>query len=61
MRCEDTVKQLRDVEKKRRFAAKEAEDLTIALTEKVAALDEAQRRLRRIDAQVHGCYGDKRI
>lgn len=51
-RHEETVKKLRDVEKQRRLAAKEAEDLTVALGEKIAELDEAQRRLRRTEAQV---------
>nr|CAB3243204.1 ELKS/Rab6-interacting/CAST family member 1-like [Phallusia mammillata] len=52
IKYEDAIKRLRDVEKKRRLAAKEAEDLTIALTGKVAALDEAQRKLRRLDNQM---------
>ncbi|CAK8682059.1 unnamed protein product [Clavelina lepadiformis] len=51
-KSEETLRKLRDTEKQRRFAAKEAEDLTIALSEKVASLDEAQRRLRRLESQM---------
>ncbi|XP_076809698.1 uncharacterized protein LOC143452557 isoform X7 [Clavelina lepadiformis] len=51
-KSEETLRKLRDTEKQRRFAAKEAEDLTIALSEKVASLDEAQRKLRRLESQM---------
>ena len=49
---EETLKKLRDVEKQRRLAAREAEDLTVALSQKVAALDDAQRKLRRLENKV---------
>jgi len=55
---EESTRKLRDVEKKRRLAAKEAEDMTLALSQKVAELDETQRKLRRLDAQVTSYYAE---
>ncbi|XP_078483221.1 uncharacterized protein LOC104265795 isoform X3 [Ciona intestinalis] len=49
---EKMEKKVREVEKQRRLTSKEVEDLTSALSDKVAALDVAQRKLRRAENQM---------